>query len=234
MPPRPENCAIEMKNMDVREAASTHEWVGIVAVQGRGETVPQTAAIRAEVLKRACRLGGKVVILNGSVVNQGNWVSSYNVAIERKAAASAPVKKEAPQKHAPRIVAVFDIQDLSKQLSKKDVRQLSDYLATMLAQQQGFSVVPRDQLRERLATERKKSFKDCYDSTCQIEIGKALAARLALATKLMRVKDTCVLASNLFDIKSEATAGAASVNVQCDQKSILQGITGLVSQLAPR
>ena len=34
------------------------------------------------------------------------------------------------------------------------------------------SVVPRDQLRQRLLDEKKGSYRPCLDESCQIELGK--------------------------------------------------------------
>ena len=85
------------------------------------------------------------------------------------------------------IVAVFDIQDHTGGMDEKTLDQLTEYLAAQVTQRAGFKVVPRDQLRSRLAAEKVKSYRKCVDQRCQIELGKAMAAQKSLATKLLKV-----------------------------------------------
>ncbi len=75
------------------------------------------------------------------------------------------------------IVAVFPIQDSAGRLDDSAVTQLTDYFATKIAETQMFVVVPRSDLEAALRNQKRESFKLCVDESCQIEIGKELAAQ---------------------------------------------------------
>jgi hypothetical protein len=42
-------------------------------------------------------------------------------------------------------------------------------------------------MRDRIASDKAESYRACVDQSCQIELGKAMAAQKSLATKLIRV-----------------------------------------------
>ena len=130
------------------------------------------------------------------------------------------------------VVAVFDVADPSGILKAPTLEALSEYLAAQLTATAGAKVVPRAQLRQRLVKERKKSYKRCFDESCQIEMGKAVAAQKSLATKILRVGKLCAIAASLFDLRSETTEGAATVDTSCKEDALLAGIKALVRKLA--
>lgn len=130
------------------------------------------------------------------------------------------------------IVAVFDIEDQAGLLKVTTRRQLSEYLAAQVTKHAGYQVIPRDQLRRRLAQQKTESYKACFDQRCQIELGKAVAAGRSLATKLLRVGKQCALTSMLYDLKTETTLRAASVKMACDQEALLVGIERLAKELS--
>jgi len=94
------------------------------------------------------------------------------------------------------IVAVFDVSVQGISLPKGVVKLLGDYLAGRLATCDQFKVVPRYQVKERLAIEKTSSHKDCYDQSCQIELGKALAADRSLSTIVMKLGSVCEVSSS--------------------------------------
>jgi hypothetical protein len=128
------------------------------------------------------------------------------------------------------IVAVFDIQDQSGQLTPATTSQLTEYLAAKVTQG-GYQVVPRDQLRSQLARQKKTSYRECFDQRCQIELGKAMAAEKSLATKLLKVGGQCAFTALLYDLRSETTERAASVKTACSEEALLNGIEQLAVQL---
>lgn len=130
------------------------------------------------------------------------------------------------------VIAVFDIADPSGLLKGPTLEALSEYLAAQLTATAGAKVVPRAQLRQRLVKERKKSYKRCYDESCQIEMGKAVAAQKSLATKILRVGKLCAIAASLYDLRSETTEGAATVDTSCQEDALLAGVKALVRKLA--
>jgi hypothetical protein len=130
------------------------------------------------------------------------------------------------------VIAVFDVADPSGILKAPTLEALSEYLAAQLTATAGAKVVPRAQLRKRLVKERKNSYKRCFDESCQIEMGKAVAAQKSLATKILRVGKLCAIAASLFDLRSETTEGAATVDTSCKEDALLAGIKALVRKLA--
>jgi hypothetical protein len=137
-------------------------------------------------------------------------------------------RKEPPRPS--HIVAVFDVQDPSGQLGERGVDQLTEYLATQLAAA-GLRVVPRAQLRARLLEEKKSSYRQCVDESCQIELGKAVAAQKTVATKILRAGGQCAVTAMLYDLKSEATERAASVDTSCAEGSLLAAMRELARKL---
>jgi hypothetical protein len=136
----------------------------------------------------------------------------------------------APARRA--IVAVFDVEDEGRALSAAARAQLTEYLVTKVTQA-GYQVVPRDQLRSRLAAEKRESYRHCFEQRCQIELGRALAAQKSLATKLLRVGGQCVLTSQLYDLKAETAERAGSAkSASCAEAALLTAIDELARQLS--
>jgi HEAT repeat protein len=132
----------------------------------------------------------------------------------------------------PMIVAVFDLEDTASKLSVETRQQLTAYLVTKLTETGTFRVVPRDQLRSQLATSKKDSHRDCFDQSCQIELGKALAAQKSLATRLTTTGGACTVLSDLYDLKSETTERGASVKSGCEESRLMVAIEQVAQQLS--
>jgi hypothetical protein len=130
------------------------------------------------------------------------------------------------------IVAVFDVQDQGGRLKPEVLVQLTEYLATRLTETGVFRVVPQEQLRSRLVQEKIESYKQCYDQSCQIEVGKAIAAEKSLATKVLRVGTQCALAATLFDLKTETAETGASARTDCTENALMDGIDQIATQVA--
>ncbi len=129
------------------------------------------------------------------------------------------------------IVAVFDIQDASGQLKKRELNQLTDYLAASLTRQTGLRVVPRDQLRQRLAGNKRSSYRTCYDESCQLELGKALSAQKSLSTKLLRIGSKCAITATLYDLRTETAEKSALHRSNCHVDSLLDAMDVIATQL---
>lgn len=123
-----------------------------------------------------------------------------------------------------KILAVFDIDDTTNKFSPQARAELTDYLAAQLAQGNLFKVVPRSQLKERLQANKKASYKACFDSRCQIEIGRELAAEKSLATKIIKVGSKCALMATLFDLKTSTSEAAATQKAKCNQDDLVTAL----------
>lgn len=126
------------------------------------------------------------------------------------------------------VVAVFDMIDRSR---KRDLDQVTRYLQTALTQNLGYRVIPQDQVRARLVEEKKAGYRECYDQSCQIELGRALAAEKILVTELLQVGGECVVTATLFDLKTETSERAANARTGCSDSGLLSAIDQVVSRL---
>jgi hypothetical protein len=130
------------------------------------------------------------------------------------------------------VLAVFDIEDVTKQLKEQELNQLQDFLETRLTELAGFKIVPREQLKDRLQEQKTASYRKCYDEACQIELGKEVAAGKSLSSRILRVGSTCVVTSKLFDLKTATSEKAASARVACNPDGLLDGMDQLAKQLS--
>jgi hypothetical protein len=146
--------------------------------------------------------------------------------VEAKAPPPPPAATGAAQ-----IIAVFQIHDMSGQFDEKILLQLTEYLSAQVAQQLKLKVVPKEQLRANLAQAKTESTKQCYDESCQIELGKAVAANKTLSTTLIRVGSRCAFNASLFDLKTETTDRVASIETACNEDALLDGAKEVVHQL---
>lgn len=130
----------------------------------------------------------------------------------------------------PMIVAVLDVIDSSGKLKRRDLRQLTEYLEVLLTKN-GYAVVPRSEIRARLKEAKSESYKACYEESCQIELGKAVAAQAVLTTKLLRIGDQCALTATMFDLRKETTAKAALSETHCKVGELMKAVNDVASQL---
>ena len=129
------------------------------------------------------------------------------------------------------IVVVFNVEIQGFKLSRTVKNNLSDYLTGKLAGAGIFQVVPRDQLKKRLMKQKRKSFKQCYDQSCQIELGRELAAEKTLATKVLKLGSMCTVSVTLYDLKKATADSAASVSGKCKVDDIVASMDKAVDEL---
>lgn len=127
-------------------------------------------------------------------------------------------------------VAVFDIQDKSKGLSKMELESLTDYLATKVAEDGLFHVIPREEIRKRILSAKKKSYKSCYDQSCQIEIGREIAAQKTLSVNIAPIGSSCIVTAALYDLKKAATDATATTRGKCGTDALLAQIEEIIAK----
>ncbi|HOX44508.1 MAG TPA: SUMF1/EgtB/PvdO family nonheme iron enzyme [Myxococcota bacterium] len=128
------------------------------------------------------------------------------------------------------IVAVFDLEVKGTKLDKGTIDRLTDYLGSLMARK-GFKVVPRSQLKERLTEAKKGTYKECYEESCQIEVGKELAAQKSLASQVLKIGKQCKVTVNLFDLKTAASDGAGAGSGDCDEDGVVKSLEDAVGDL---
>jgi hypothetical protein len=127
-------------------------------------------------------------------------------------------------------VAVFDMEDRGAGLSKDTLNNLTDYLAAMLTEG-GYQVIPRTQIRERLKQQQTESYKKCFDQSCQIELGKEMAAQKSLATKVLKIGKKCRVTGDLYDLKRAASEKAATAGSGCSEDELLAAVEEVAAKL---
>ena len=113
----------------------------------------------------------------------------------------------------PAVVAVFELQN-SSELKKELVSELTEHLRVKLAEPGTVRVVDKSeqeqQLRKLVEEQRKDSYKTCYDDSCQVPLGRELAADKILRGKITKFGRAYLLNVELIDLASGASMAAAS------------------------
>lgn len=128
------------------------------------------------------------------------------------------------------IMAVFGVEVKGTKLDPGTVDRLTDYLGSLVAAR-GFQVIPRSQLRDRLRQEKEVSYQQCYDQSCQIEIGKELAAQKSLATQVLKIGKKCKVTLTLFDLRRAASDNAATASGGCGEDEVVEALEKAVGEL---
>ena len=158
------------------------------------------------------------------------WLLGATLTVVLLAAPAARAERPAP------VVAVFEIEDARKKkaLGADELGQISAYLGSRLGEGGVFRVVPREQIRDALLAQKSTSYKSCYDQSCQIELGKALAAEKTLATSVTQLGSTCAVSSNLYDLRTEVVERSATSKGACDVDGLVASLEAVVQKLSGR
>lgn len=124
----------------------------------------------------------------------------------------------------PAIVAVFDIEFSGIKLKKGAIKGLNEYLFSKVAGAAQFQVVPQSKLRAQLRAEKAESYKQCYDESCQIEIGKELAAEKSLSSKVLKLGQDCLVTVALYDLRTAATEAASDATGGCGVGALVRSL----------
>lgn len=208
----------------------------------RGRNTAQASRSMGWLLLTVIGLSGCWVDVNTDVKTAPKWTEITPPHRLVPAPTPAPRKSVPPPPPSPAaspasalskraIVAVFDIEDKGVELSGELLSRMSDYLAMSLAAAGAFQIIPRDQLRERLTKQKQESFRQCYEQSCQIEIGRELAAQKTLASVIMKIGSMCLMTSVLYDLKRATSEGGARAEGKCTEDGIVGQIKAIVQQL---
>lgn len=141
-----------------------------------------------------------------------------------------PANRAQAQAHRP-VIAVFDVEVKRLDLSAGLLDGLGDHLATRLTETGHFQVVPRSMIKKRLSKQKSQSYKQCFEQSCQIELGRELAAEKTLSAQIVKFSKLCTVNLTLYDLKSAATESAASVRHGCDEEGLLTSFDKAVDKL---
>jgi hypothetical protein len=158
-------------------------------------------------------------------------VSSGRAGADRPHVARTMVS--GPQKEW--VIAVMNAGATGKNtFDKGTLLALTDQIRVFLAER-GARVVDRSQqeaaLRDLVNEEKKRSYSSCVDSSCQVPLGKALAASHILKSNVAKFGKTCATNGELIDLKSEVTVQAGSAKTECSEEALLYAAESLAEQL---
>jgi hypothetical protein len=139
------------------------------------------------------------------------------------------------------ILAVLDVQDRNRLLDKVLLENLTDYLRGLLAETGKYVVVDRG--RQALATrdmvrkEKKESYKKCYSISCQVPLGRALAADKIMVVSIMKLGSHLAIKAEIIDLASEVSDAAATTRVAANPSKgrddrIVEGLDKVVAKLS--
>jgi hypothetical protein len=129
------------------------------------------------------------------------------------------------------VVAVFPLENRGAKLTAEELRSLVDYLATRLGEGGRFLVIPREEMKKRLVEQKQDSYRTCFDQSCQIEIGRELAAQFTVATSISRLGERCVVTAGLYDLGKAATTRSGTAKVGCAPEDLLTAIDEVADKL---
>jgi hypothetical protein len=153
-------------------------------------------------------------------------------SVKPKAPEPAPVAAAVKEPPPPDwIVAVMNMHGAEEE---RLLVGLSDQMRVFLAARR-VRVVDRGAqqaaFRALLEEEKARSYDGCFDETCQIPLGKALAATHILRSSLARFGTTCATSGELVDLEQEVTVAAGSVRSGCEEEALLAATERLSEEL---
>jgi hypothetical protein len=160
------------------------------------------------------------------------------VRVPEQAAANIVLARGATTRVAAKwILAVMSVEDASggaDGLAPTLISNVGDQIRIFVAER-GVRTIDRgtQEATFKAAVTRMKSesYQSCYASSCQIELGRALAASHILRSRITRFGSRCVLNGELIDLASEVTVGAASSQGACEPEGLLQMSESIAREL---
>ena len=130
------------------------------------------------------------------------------------------------------VVAVFTLKGEGTTFKQRELESVSEYVSTQLVASGRFTVVPRSEVKRTLANQKKKSYQACYDESCQIEIGKELAADKVVVGSIRKFGgDVCMVNLRLFDLTKSASERGGVARGKCGHDKVLASVDQAVAGL---
>ncbi len=121
-------------------------------------------------------------------------------------------------------MAVFDIESRGARITSSLADNLVDHIETRLVSSGRFAVVPRSEVKRVLRGQTKESYKECYEESCQIEVGKELAAEKTLATRISKIGSTCTVSLKLYDLRKSVAEAGRTGEGRCSPDGIFKAL----------
>lgn len=131
-------------------------------------------------------------------------------------------------------VLIFPIKVDGLQLQSSVKKALQQYLGTCLTMERFYSVMPESQIKVDLGGAKVESYKECYDESCQIQLGKAVAADKSLAVYLYAIDKKCRVTATIYDLRTEMSDAAAEASGGCRQNELMDMMKVVAARLSGR
>ncbi|MBK8010922.1 MAG: hypothetical protein IPK13_06200 [Deltaproteobacteria bacterium] len=171
----------------------------------------------------------------GSAGSTGSTGSGALAVSSRPASARIP-RTLANGEQREWVLAVMNTQvaGRSKALTRDIQSALTDQIRVFLAER-GLRVIDRGSqeaaMNAIVQDEKAKSYKTCVDESCQIPLGKALAASHIMKSTVAVFGKACTTNGELIDLRSEVTIAAGSARSGCEAEDLLVGAEQLAEEL---
>ncbi|MBI4815913.1 MAG: hypothetical protein HY791_06640 [Deltaproteobacteria bacterium] len=86
-------------------------------------------------------------------------------------------------------------------------------------------------MKSRVASAKAASYADCYEATCQIELGRAVAASDSVSGKVVRLGKECTLILTIYDVLTSASTQGGLAKDECSAEGLLRAADSAVAQL---
>ena len=129
-------------------------------------------------------------------------------------------------------VAVFDIQVIDVPNFESGKMEKFNRLLEQAVSQSGYATVPRSDIKSKLQKLKAESFDACYDESCQIEIGKELAAQKSVSATWTQVGGTCQLLVKLYDLRKAYSEFSNTISAACTETGLAKAFEKVRLQLA--
>jgi len=129
-------------------------------------------------------------------------------------------------------LAVMEIDDQSGKLDKRMLEAAAEALRTEIGATNKFVLISKERQRAVIKEQKKESWKECYDQSCRIQLGQALAADTVLQSSVNLFGGTYTLTSELIDLAKEATIKTAKADFDGSEKGLADAIKSIAAQLA--
>ena len=135
------------------------------------------------------------------------------------------------QTDEPMIVAVFLMESKGSPLKADEVVGLTDYLATKLGEDGQFQIIPRDELKKRIANVKNQSYDKRFDSAFQIEIGREMAAQYSISSTVMKLGSQCLVTAQVWDLRRAIQVRSASERTGCKPEKLIDSVELIAGKL---
>ncbi|HSA33507.1 MAG TPA: SUMF1/EgtB/PvdO family nonheme iron enzyme [bacterium] len=129
-------------------------------------------------------------------------------------------------------IAVMEFADKTAKLKSDFLGNAAEYLRSELAATNRYILISKErQLKEAVKLEKKESYRECYDKSCQLPLGQALSADTLVTGTITYFGGAFVISLEMIDLAKEATVKAAKAEFDGTEQGMKTAVEDLVSQL---